>query len=244
MVKQPACGKAVEAISKQVGHRLKGTGRIHAAAILLLSAGCAGMLAKAARFGPLTQPALAPAVFRSAPAHKPVELVKNGEAVGVIYIAPAVSIDQRGTAFDVLLEEMHEVIELTTGATLPVVSELPAPDVPAIIIGTCEASEAEGIRSEELPYEGFVVKTAPSRVYLVGSTRPPEYAAEMAHHNERWPGGARNQGDAWAVADFLERVVGVRWYWPEEALGRSIIRKTTLAVPAVHYTDAPVFRTA
>ncbi|MBM4035341.1 MAG: DUF4838 domain-containing protein [Planctomycetes bacterium] len=51
-----------------------------------------------------------------------------------------------------------------------------------------------------------------------------------------------NEGTAWAVADFLERFVGVRWYWPSEVGGRTITRSATLAVPPTHYCDQPVFR--
>jgi len=44
------------------------------------------------------------------------------------------------------------------------------------------------------------------------------------------------------VADFLERFVGVRWYWPTEVGGRTITPAKSLAIPPVHYRDQPVFR--
>ena len=44
------------------------------------------------------------------------------------------------------------------------------------------------------------------------------------------------------MADFLERFVGVRWYWPAQYGGRSIPRRASLAVPPAHYRDQPVFR--
>jgi len=80
-----------------------------------------------------------------------------------------------------------------------------------------------GINAAQLPAEGFVVRTAPNQVYLVGSTQ-----------------GGDNSGTAWAVADFLERFVGVRWYWPAQYGGRSVPRRASLAVPPVHYRDQPV----
>jgi hypothetical protein len=56
-------------------------------------------------------------------------------------------------------------------------------------------------------------------------------------------GSASNDdGAAWAVADFLERFVGVRWYWPAKAAGRSVPRQSSLVIPPVHYSDWPVFR--
>lgn len=43
------------------------------------------------------------------------------------------------------------------------------------------------------------------------------------------------------MADFLERFVGVRWYWPVKYDGRSVVKTRYLAVPPAHYRDAPVF---
>jgi hypothetical protein len=191
---------------------------------------------------PLNQPDLAPVEAKAPPAHAPVELVRDGRAAAVVYVAPPVSAFQRKRAFETLLKELVEVVRLSTGATLPVVDEMPAPGQPAIVIGDCDASRAAGIEARTLPYEGFVVKTAANRVFLVGSTRKLEYETEMAHHGKVWPSAVANEGDAWAVADFLERFVGVRWYWPAEALGRSLVETPSLAVPPVHYHDAPVFR--
>ncbi|MBM4149338.1 MAG: hypothetical protein FJ224_09865, partial [Lentisphaerae bacterium] len=93
----------------------------------------------------------------------------------------------------------------------------------AIVIGDCEETRAAGIDPAKIPPEGFVVKTAANRVYLVGGAGHPD-------------------GTAWAVADFLERFAGVRWYWPAEAAGRSIPRAASLVAPPAHYTDQPVFR--
>ena len=74
---------------------------------------------------------------------------------------------------------------------------------------------------------GFAIRTAPGKVEIIGND----------------PNGA-----AWGIAEFLERFVGVRWYWPEykdeEAgdCGTSIIPISTLAIPATHLSDAPAFR--
>ncbi|MFN0052288.1 MAG: DUF4838 domain-containing protein [Planctomycetales bacterium] len=178
----------------------------------------------------------------STPQHPAVRLVTDRRAEAVVYVAPSVGPHQRSRAFEVLLKELIEVIELSTGAKLPVVEEMPGPERPTIVIGDCAASQEAGVDAAALLYEEFVVKTAPNRVFLVGSTRELQYAKEMAQHQVRWPGPIANEGDAWAVADFLERFVGVRWYWPTEALGRSIVKADSLTVPPVHYGDAPVFR--
>ncbi|MBM4042994.1 MAG: hypothetical protein FJ290_31275 [Planctomycetes bacterium] len=98
-------------------------------------------------------------------------------------------------------------------------AEPPPADRPAIVVGDCEEKRKAGIDAVQIPPEGFVVKTAPNRVYLVGS----------------------KDGTSWAVVDFLERFVGVRWYWPAQYGGRSVPRRASLAIPPAHYRGQPVF---
>lgn len=191
---------------------------------------------------PLHRADLAPVEALSRPHHEPVPLAREGRAEAVVYAAPPVAGHQRGRAFETMLRELLEVIELSTGAKLAMVEEPPAPEQPAVIIGDCAEARAAGIAADTLPYEGFVVKTAPNRIFLVGSTRELPYAREREALGDSWPPRYANEGDAWAMADFLERFVGVRWYWPTEALGRSIVETDSLVIPPVHYGDAPVFR--
>ncbi len=186
---------------------------------------------------------LTPVTWLEAPKHAPVEIVREGRSLAVVYVA-----DSRGREkFDPkkhgafpsqlprLVQELVEVVRLSSGATLELVDQPPPADRPAIVIGDCEETRQAGIDAAKIPIEGFVVKTAPNRVYLVGSTQalPPGSSAHAV-----WV----NDGTAWAVADFLERFVGVRWYWPAELGGRTITPGKSLVVPPVHYGDQPVFR--
>jgi len=170
------------------------------------------------------------AVYRYAD-HPPVEIVRDGQPRAVVYLA----VTQPSANLKRVMGEFASVIKLSTGAELPVVTEPPAADAPAIIIGDCDESRKAGINSDEIPVEGFVVRTAPNRVYLVGSTHP--IPATQGH-----TGPYANDGTAWAVADFLERYVGARWYWPTEVGGRCIAKNPSLVVPPGHYVDQPVFR--
>lgn len=166
---------------------------------------------------------LDPVTVHEAPSHAPVPLVVDGEARAVMHVAGS-----GGEAFAGLSRELPDAIEATTGAKLERVRDMPAADQPAIIVGDCPASRAAGIDAADIPIEGFVIKTAANRVFIVGSTKPVEHAD--------------NEGLAWGIADFLERLVGVRWYWPLAHHGRSVIKTDTLRVEPVHYTDAPAYR--
>jgi len=162
---------------------------------------------------------LTPVTWLKAPDHAPAEIVREGAAVAAVYVADP----KPGRNLKRLIDELVDVIRIGTGATLELAEQVPAADRAAIVIGDCEEARRAGIAPAQLPAEGFAVKTAANRVYLVG-------------------GAANPDGTAWAVADFLERFTGVRWYWPAKTAGRSIPRRASIVVPPVHYTDQPVFR--
>ncbi len=153
---------------------------------------------------------LDPVTIQPAPEHEPVVLVSDGEPKAAIFFAGS-----GGKTFNSLSKELPAAIEATTGAKLEVVKEMPAADQPAIIVGDCAAARAAGIDVDAIPVEGYVVKTAPNRVFIVGT---------------------------WGIADFLERLVGVRWYWPLSRHGRTVEKARTLKIEPLHYTDAPTYR--
>ncbi len=170
------------------------------------------------------------------PSHPPVEIVRDGRARAVVYVVDPKGREpfvpkrrgHRPPLFKQIVDQLVETVRLATGATLKLVNQPPAADQSAIVIGDCEAARQAGIDAAQLPPEGFAVKTAPNRIFLAGST-------------QTLPGGRGDDGTAWAVADFLERFVGVRWYWPAQYGGRSIPRCASLVIPPVHYRDQPVF---
>jgi hypothetical protein len=174
---------------------------------------------------------LTPVKVHEIPKHQPVEIVKRGRPRAKVFVA-----ETRGTQnLNLLVSKLVETIKLSTGAELQVADAMPPAGQPTIVIGDCADSRRAGINPELIPIEGFEVKTAPNRVYLVGSTKvlPPG--------SDRWAQWS-NDGTAWAVADFLERFVGVRWYWPVEAGGQSIVKTRSLKTSPTHYSDQPVFR--
>ena len=171
---------------------------------------------------------LPPVTWKNMPAHPPVEVVRDGRARAVIFVAdPAPS-----AKLERLVDELIDVIRLSSGSELKRVKKAPSSDQSAIFIGDCEAAREAGIDAVKIPIEGFVIKTARNRVFLVGST------VALPAGSGQWS----NEGTAWAVADFLERFVGVRWYWPSALGGRTVMPSASLVIPPVHYGDQPVFR--
>ncbi len=166
------------------------------------------------------EPALNPVTLHKAPSHAPVPLVQQGAAKAVIWVMPTDKDKHRNRQMlRKAVQELQACVQAATGAALET-GEVPERG-PAILIGDCEAARAQGLDSAELPPEGFHIKTAPDRVFIVGRGI---------------------QGTTWGIYEFLERFVGVRWYWPTNRGGRSVPQTADLSVPPTWLSDAPVFR--
>ena len=167
---------------------------------------------------------LCPVTLEPPPTHPPVTLVQRGRPKAAICLMTR----SKSRPLRLAVKELQECIQAATGATLPVATgELKAP---AIVIGDCPAAAKAGLVDAKMPVEGFAIATTTDHVFIVG-------------HDDPMPAvrGAASHGTAWGVLEFLERFVGVRWYWPTDRGGRSVPKTATLAVPPTRLADAPVF---
>ncbi len=164
---------------------------------------------------------LTPVTWKESPRHAPIALVEDGTAKATICL-----MGPRSAAAGQAVGNLQSFIKQAAGAELKIVENKIV--APAIVIGDCEAAKAHGLEGKSLPVEGFAIKTAADHVFIVG-------------HDADLGEGVRSDGTAWGVTDFIERFVGVRWYYPGE-LGQSISKHTTLTVPPVWLEDAPAFR--
>ena len=166
-------------------------------------------------------PDLLPVTLKQTPKHPPVPIAEDGTAKATICVMGTTGSRERSVA----LSELNVCIELATGAKLPLVKGKLV-DGPAIVVGACPEAAAVGLDGAKMPVEGFSIKTAPDRVFIVG-------------HDSQRP---KSPGTAWGVLEFLERVVGTRWYWPPQNGGRTVPKAASLAVSPMWIEDAPVFR--
>lgn len=185
----------------------------------LHSAGAAGADGGAGA-GPVSD--LSPVRVHPAPSHPPVGIVQGGKAVGSI----AVMVKRSG-ALGQAVTNLAQFIGRATGAQVPIVEGRIVP--PALVIGDCEAARRHGLDPAKLPIDGFSIKTAANHVFIAGRDEP-------VVGNQ-----AVSQGTAWGVFEFIERFVGVRWYFPEE-LGQSVPSIPNLIIAPTWIEDAPAFR--
>lgn len=176
----------------------------------------------ASSFANAGQKGLNPVTVKKPATHKPVPLFSDGVAKATICLMD----EKPSRATMTAVKELQTCIKLAGGAELPV-SKGELIDGPAIVIGNSpEVKAVTGLDGSAMPIEGFAIKTAENRVFIAGNDDP----------------ATQSSGTAWGIYEFLERVVGVRWYWPAQHGGRSVVNRTDLSVAPLWIEDAPVFR--
>ncbi len=150
-------------------------------------------------------------------------LAENGESDWVIYHAADAVPSVRLAA-----EELQRVILLSTGAKLPIVD---GPASPMICVGENSASRAAGIGADDLPNDGFRIRTIDSSLYILGKEHPNDAPP--------WVGWT-SRGTLYGAYEFLERVVGARWLMPGE-VGEDIPAHATLELPELDIEQTPDF---
>jgi hypothetical protein len=180
--------------------------------------------------------ALNKVTFMKVEGHGPVSLVKDGKPGASIYINAA-ELEKQGKdvqarVMRIAAGELQLYIEKSTGARLPIVEEMREEKGAVILVGG-DVAKQYGINVEEMEDEAFIVKTFDNRVLIAGR--------DYDSANPRDPYFPAPSGTLWGVYDFLERFLGIRWYYPGE-LGTIIPRRDTLEISPVAYRDTPVFK--
>jgi len=148
-----------------------------------------------------------------------LELARDGKALADI----AVGGSGAGRAAGQAAADLASYLKRITGADFAVIKEAQVKEPPRalIVVGAGKLAAAAGIDPASLPPEGFLLRAAPGRLYIVGADR-----------------GSLDGGTWYGVADLLERDLGVRWLWPGE-LGTVVPRKTSLSLGRIDRTGAP-----
>ena len=173
------------------------------------------------------------------PGREPLELVKNGKSRAVIVIPnegrkfrqmPGIANQKEYADFyslgvnRIAANELQYWIERATGVKFPIIcgNESAAKGSPALLVGFGD--------SEGIPPEGFRIETLKNGVRITPANLPvdPDYQHDGLY------------AVIYGVYDFLERFVGIRFYYPGED-GTVVPQKAALIIPPVIYTDSPVF---
>jgi hypothetical protein len=157
-----------------------------------------------------------------------VELVRNGEPQTVIVVA-----DRPVPVVAYAAEELQYHIERATGARLPIMNESDNPEGPrgCVYLGACRATTEAGVSTAGMAAAGFVIKTMGGDLLLAGDDSDGPVGS---HH------ACTRHGTLWAVYQFLEQQMGVRWVWPGTS-GEIIPAAKDLQVAELEQAGRPRF---
>lgn len=191
---------------------------------------------------PYVNRALNPVKFEETPKHAEIPLVKDGKLNFVIVRDAAAEQDkmpQERKSVTLAVEALVDAFERTTGQKPEVVNagSPEAERAPYVIaVGQSSLTDQLGLKPSALPKEAFQVKSFDRGVAIAGhdgSLTPGMY--DKMDWNRYRINGTLN-----GAYDFIERVLGVRYYFP--GIGIVAPQITDLSLKPVAYTDEPYFR--
>jgi hypothetical protein len=136
--------------------------------------------------------------------------------------------------------ELTNFLSRAWGVAVPLV-KAPAQGRAAIILGTNALSRAAGLTDEDLEADAFKMKAEASRVYLLGRDSDKWGPQAIIRNGLQRVAQTHSRSTLNAVYDFLERYVGVRFYFPGE-MGTVVPKAGTIRVPSGERTTSPVFK--
>lgn len=143
-------------------------------------------------------------------------ITQGGKPTATIVISQSPTVAAKFAA-----KELQDHVELISGATLPIASDVDVVDGPRILIGESIATKKVGIKASALRSQEVIVRFLPDTLVLIGKDKP-DAQGEI-------PGLFDDRGSLNAVYELLERFCGVRWYHATE-LGAVYSKRETLTV--------------
>ncbi len=190
----------------------------------------------------LQNPALNPVKVKEAADTGTIELLKNSKADFAI-VCDSSGEDAalpRRRSVTKAAELFKNVFNRCAGVNVPII----APDKEAelakyrylLVVGPNRITEKLGINPAQLPPGGFVVRTFDRGVAVVGYDGSKMPAA----YNHMDPGHYAINGTLNGAYDFVERFLGVRYYYP--GYGTIYPAVTDLNITPCNYEDAPLIQ--
>lgn len=142
-----------------------------------------------------------------------VTVVAGGKPLAVIVVDKVASEQVKDAA-----KVLQRYVQKSTGATLPIADG--AGSSVAINVGQTAYVKSLRLPVSELDHDGFILQGGDAKNFVVV--------------------GGSDTGTEYAVYDFLERYLGVRWLLPGE-LGEDVPRQDTLSLPATRVAENPAY---
>ena len=191
---------------------------------------------------PYANKALNPVKFAEPARHAEIPLIKDGKPNFVIVRdlrAETGRMPREWKSVTLAVEALQDALMRTTGKQAEVIdaNSAEAKNVPVVIaLGKSPLTDRLGLKPLELPKEAFVVKSFDRGVVIAGHDGS---LIPGAYNKFDWT-RYRLNGTLNGTYDFIERVFGIRYYFP--GIGIYAPKLTNLNMKPVHYSDEPYFR--
>ena len=178
---------------------------------------------------------------RASAAAAALSIAKDNKAEAVIVVLP-----DAGKVAGFAAKELKHFLDRATKADFTIAGSIPAEGA-VILLGDTEESHKRGMDVTMLKRDGVRLLRSDRFVMIAGRDGKDYNIENYANHVKEPPHRGRGwrsreikpeHGTLFAVYEFLERIVDIRWYYPGE-LGTSIPAKNTLTVGALDLTAAP-----
>ncbi len=154
-------------------------------------------------------------IFSGCQGNQDIIIVKNSSPRGEIVVSTDATDAEKFAA-----DELQTYLEKISDAEIPVKNGEFSPRGNHIFVGQSTSATNFGIDTEGLSKEGFVIRTLDDNLFLVG-------------HDDA--------GTQFAVYTFLEKYMGVRWFWPGES-GEVVPQKHTISIGEIDHIEEPDFK--
>lgn len=189
---------------------------------------------------PYKSKGLTPAVLKPIEGVSTQIIAQNGKACMPIVIPP------NSVYYKQVADLLKEYLDQATGADFQIISSIPERN--AIFVGPVDCPELKliAVKAGRLAAENFIVESFTKGIALIGNDHDRAFnlTSPLSVNNLQDASGMRlcSRGTMYAAIDFLERFVGIRWYYfgPLNTIIPDL-KATTLQMPPVAYQDGPVF---
>ena len=187
---------------------------------------------------------LVPVKFQKTPAHAPVRLVENGKLnFAIVADLDAERRMQKKNRTDKSIEPALKILQEAffkcTGVKPRILDVKDAGKAKyMLVVGDNAITRANGVDVRKLPDQGLVIKSFPKGVIIAGF----DSSLIEGYNMDPLAKLGSSLGTKFAAYDFVERFLGVRYFYPGE-YGTLWPEVKNLTIKPVHYTDAPYMNT-
>jgi len=148
---------------------------------------------------------------------EPLELVVDSRARATIVLAQNPTAAAQLAAF-----ELQHYLRKIGGVELRIAREPALVEGNRILVGQSIATARLGYRNDTFSEQEYAIKTFPKTLLLMGFDAQEFSDVHYENYGSLYSAASGPIGTCYAVHDFLESVLGVHWYYPNEELGEVV----------------------